>query len=165
MTSTPIETRPFRSEELGTLVLLAWTGETPDGDLPYLLAYCLGDAADGPEASSSAVRKLLEDNGLTVGGDVVDGNEEPGVTVGLLVEAGDAVVSLPSLVARCAAPPNWLAAVAERGYAHLVFTTRPWPEAVPGKPVRADVLAAFIGAEETLKAAAHVVLPAHSPDA
>ena len=60
------------------------------------------------------------------------------------------------------APPEWLAAVRERGYAYLVFTTRAWPEGEPGKPVEPAALAAFAGAEETLRAAAHVILPAGS---
>jgi hypothetical protein len=66
------------------------------------------------------------------------------------------------LGAQCTAPPEWLAAVAERGYAYLVFTTRPWPEGRPGQPIEPAALAAFAGAEQTLKAAAHVVLPALS---
>ncbi|WP_129309114.1 DUF5949 family protein [Streptomyces sp. L2] len=160
MTSTPTEKRPA---EAGTLVVLAWSGEAPDGsDMPYLLAYSLGDAEGGPEATSAAVRQLLDRNGLPVGGDLVDGTGKPGLPVSLLVEAGQAVLNMPQLVAQCDAPPEWLAAVKERGYAYLVFTTRAWPEGEPGKPVEPAALAAFAGAEETLTAAAHVVLPARS---
>jgi hypothetical protein len=64
-----------------------------------------------------------------------------------------------------AAPPAWLTAVAERGYAYLVFTTRPWPEGRPGLPIEAEALTSFVGAEQTLRAAAHVVLPAQGPHA
>jgi hypothetical protein len=69
---------------------------------------------------------------------------------------------MPQLVAQADAPQEWLAAVARRGYAYLVFTTRAWPEGRPGRTVEPAALAAFAGAEETLKAAAHVVLPARS---
>ena len=67
---------------------------------------------------------------------------------------------MPQLVAQADAPPEWLAAVAARGHAYLVFTTRAWPEGEPGKVVEPAPPAAFAGAEETLTAAAHVVLPA-----
>ncbi|QHA04794.1 hypothetical protein GQF42_17155 [Streptomyces broussonetiae] len=158
MTSTPSDIRPAG---LGTLVLLAWSGEAPDGaDMPYLLAYSLGDAEGGPEATAAAVEHLLTSNGLPVGGDLVDGNARPSLPVSLLVEAGQAVVRMPQLVAQAGAPPEWLEAVAERGYAYLVFTTRAWPEGEPGKTVEPADLAAFAGAEETLNAAAHIVLPA-----
>ncbi|MFJ9560679.1 DUF5949 family protein [Streptomyces fuscichromogenes] len=163
MTSTPSETRPFRIADLGTLVVLAWSGEAPDGsDMPYLLAYSLGDAEGGPQATSAAIGTLLANNGLPAGGDVVDGTARPSLPVTLLVEAGQAVLNLAPLNAQCPAPEEWLAAVAERGYAYLVFTTRPWPEGEPGKPVTPEALKDFAGAEETLTAAAHVVLPARS---
>ncbi|WP_330457916.1 DUF5949 family protein [Streptomyces sp. NBC_00820] len=164
MTSTSSEARPaVRAADLGTLVVLAWSGEAPDGtDMPYLLAYSLGDAAGGPEATAAAVRQLLAVNGLPVGGQLVDGTTKPSLPVTLLVEAGQAVVNMPQLVAQATAPPEWLAAVATRGYAYLVFTTRAWPEGAPGQAVEPAALAAFAGAEETLHAAAHVVLPARS---
>ncbi|MFS4097867.1 DUF5949 family protein [Streptomyces sp. AF1A] len=160
MTSTPTEIRPA---DTGTLVVLAWSGEAPDGtDMPYLLAYSLGDAEGGPRAAAAAVEHMLVSNGLPVGGDLVDGVTKPSLPVSLLVEAGQAVVQMPQLVAQADAPPQWLAAVARRGYAYLVFTTRAWPEGRPGQTVEPAALAAFAGAEETLKAAAHVVLPARS---
>ncbi|MFD5797269.1 DUF5949 family protein [Streptomyces diastatochromogenes] len=163
MTSTSSETSPFRAPALGTLVVLAWSGEAPDGsDMPYLLAYSLGDAEGGPEATAAAVEQMLVGNGLPVGGALVDGTSKPSLPVTLLVEAGQAVLNMPQLVAQADAPPEWLAAVAERGYAYLVFTTRAWPEGEPGKPVDPAALAAFAGAEETLTSAAHVVLPARS---
>ncbi|MEU6536502.1 DUF5949 family protein [Streptomyces sp. NPDC047000] len=163
MTSTSSETRPFHPADLGTLVMMAWSCEAPDGsDMPYLLAYSLGDAAGGPEVTSAAVEQFLTRNGLPVGGDLVDGVARPSLPVGLLVEAGRAVVTMPTLTAQCDAPPEWCAAAARRGYAYLVFTTRPWPEGVPGRPVDPEALAAFAGADETLTAAAHVVLTARS---
>ncbi|MBX7546769.1 DUF5949 family protein [Streptomyces sp. NPDC004232] len=160
MTSTSSDLRPA---DLGTLVLLAWSGEAPDGaDMPYLLAYSLGDAEGGPQTTAAAVEHLLADSELPVGGDLVDGNDRPGLPVSLLVEAGQAVVRMPQLVAQADAPPEWLAAVRERGYAYLVFTTRAWPEGRPGRTVEAADLAAFAGADETLNAAAHIALPATS---
>ncbi|MFG2884001.1 DUF5949 family protein [Streptomyces sp. NPDC048297] len=164
MTSTSSEARPaVRAASLGTLVVLAWSGEAPDGtDMPYLLAYSLGDTEGGPEATAAAVHQMLADNGLPVGGNPVDGTARPSLPVTLLVEAGQAVVNMPQFVAQADAPPEWLAAVARRGYAYLVFTTRAWPEAAPGRPVEAAALADFAGAEETLTAAAHVILPARS---
>jgi hypothetical protein len=162
VTSTPTEKRSFRPRDLGTLVVLAWSGEAPDGDMPYLLAYTLGDGENGPEAASVAVGQMLVANGLNIGEEVVDGSLRPSLPVGLLVEAGQAVVTMPQFNAQCPAPPEWLDAVARRGYAHLVFATRPWPEAEPGKPVTPEALAAFAGDIETLNGAAHVILPARS---
>ncbi|MEW2317078.1 DUF5949 family protein [Streptomyces bauhiniae] len=160
MTSTTSEA--FRAAGLGTLVVLAWSGEAPDGgDMPYLLAYSLGDAEGGPRATSAAVTQLLEMNGLTIG-TVIDGATRPSLPVTLLVEAGQAVVRMPQLVAQADAPPEWLDAVARRGHAYLVFTTRAWPEGRPGVTVDPAALAAFAGADETLMTAAHVMLPARS---
>jgi hypothetical protein len=158
VTSTTSEA--FRAADLGTLVVLAWSGEAPDGgDMPYLLAYSLGDAEGGPRATSAAVTQLLEMNGLTIG-TVIDGATRPSLPVSLLVEAGQAVVRMPQLVAQADAPPEWLDAVARRGHAYLVFTTRAWPEGRPGVTVDPAALAAFAGADETLMTAAHVMLPA-----
>jgi hypothetical protein len=162
VTSTSSGSRAFRVADLGTLVVMAWSGEAPGGDMPYLLAYTLGDGAGGPESSIDAVAALLENNGLPVGGDLVDGASQPSLPVSLLVEAGQAVVSMPGFNAQCAPPQEWLQAVAERGYAYFVFTTRPWPEAEPGKPIAPEALAEFVGADETLNAAAHIVLPART---
>ncbi|MFD4791730.1 DUF5949 family protein [Streptomyces sp. NPDC058459] len=160
MTSTT--SAAFRAADLGTLVVLAWSGEAPDGmDMPYLLAYSLGDAEGGPRATSAAVTQLLEMNGLTIG-TVIDGATRPSLPVSLLVEAGQAVVRMPQLVAQADAPPEWLDAVARRGHAYLVFTTRAWPEGRPGVYIEAATLAGFAGAEETLLTAAHVMLPARS---
>ncbi|MER6953825.1 MULTISPECIES: DUF5949 family protein [unclassified Streptomyces] len=161
MTSTPSTTHPFRVADLGTLVVMPWSGEAPDGsDMPYLLAYSLGDTEDGPEGTAAAVRRLLADNGMSVGGDVVDGTERPSLPFSLLVQSGAAVLNMPSLNAQCLPPPEWLAAVEQRGYAYFVFTARAWPEATPGQAVTPEALAAFAGADETLTAAAHIVLPA-----
>ncbi|MFM9592929.1 DUF5949 family protein [Streptomyces scabiei] len=162
MTSTSAEIRPFRPADLGTLVVMAWSGEAPDGDMPYLLAYTLGDGRSGPEGSTAAVADLLTSLGLSIGEKVVDGTANSSLPVTLLVEAGQAVVTLPQLNAQCPAPPEWLAAVGVRGFAYLLFATRPWPEARPGMPVAPEALAAFAGDPQTLTSAAHVLLPARS---
>ncbi|MDQ1038551.1 hypothetical protein QFZ75_004967 [Streptomyces sp. V3I8] len=163
MTSATSETRPFPAADLGTLVVMAWSGEQPDGNMPYLLAYPLGDGENGPEGSAAAVERLLEANGLPLGDPVVDATRQPDFPVRLLVEADQAVVGMTRLNARCPVPPEWLAAVGERGHAYFLFTTRPWPEAEPGKPVEPEALAAFVGDEETLTRAAHALVPARDP--
>nr|WSY54789.1 DUF5949 family protein [Streptomyces sp. NBC_00886] len=159
MISTSSETRLFPAADLGSLAVIAWSGEAPDGDMPYLLAYSLGDGKGGPEASTVAVEQLLRTIGLSIGEGLVDGSSRPSLPIRLLVEAGQAMVSMPQLNAQCTAPPEWLAAVGERGFAYFVFTTRPWPEAEPGRPVEPEALASFAGDEETLTRAAHVLLP------
>jgi len=160
VTSTSSETRPFRAAELGTLAVMAFSGETPDGDMPYLLAYSLGDGEGGPEGTSAAIEQLLRDNDLPVGDTLLDGSRRPSLPLTLLVEADQAVVTMPHLNAQCVAPPEWLRAVGERGYAYFLFATRAWPDAHPGEPVAPESLAAFAGDEETLLSAAHVLLPA-----
>ncbi|MFF2994738.1 DUF5949 family protein [Streptomyces sp. NPDC057950] len=162
MTSTSSETRPFRAADLGTLAVMAFSGEAPDGDMPYLLAYSLGDGEGGPGASTIAIEELLRNNGLPIGDTLLDGSRQPSLPLTLLVEAGQAVVTMPYLNAQCVVPPEWLAAVGERGYAYFLFATRAWPEAEPGRPVAPESLTAFAGDEETLLSAAHVLLPARS---
>ncbi|MBO1337389.1 DUF5949 family protein [Streptomyces sp. VRA16 Mangrove soil] len=161
MTSTSSIDTTFRAADLGTLAVIAWSGERAgeEGDMPFLLAYSMGDSPAGPDASEQAVRALLLNNGLTIGTTVHDGARHPSFPVSLLVEAGQAVVSMPLLNAQCPVPPEWLVAAEARGNAYFVFTTRPWPTATPGRPVTEEQLAQFAGAEETLTAAAHCLLP------
>jgi hypothetical protein len=151
----------FRAADLGTLAVIAWSGKQAEGegDTPFLLAYSLGDSPAGPEAGEAAVRALLGNHGLTVGTTVHSGVRQPSFPVSLLVEAGQAVVSLPPVNAQCPVPPEWLAAVEAQGTAYFMFTTRPWPTAVPGRPVTEEELEKFVGDEATLTAAAHCVLP------
>ncbi|GGX64039.1 DUF5949 family protein [Streptomyces minutiscleroticus] len=160
MTSTPSETLPFEAADLGTLAVMPWSGEHPDGDMPFLLAYSLGDGAGGPDGARAAVERLLRDNGLPPGDEIVDGTGRPDLPVTLLVEDGRALVTMPYLNARCGVPPEWLAAAGERGYAYFLFTSRPWPQARPGEPVAPEDLAAFVGDDDTLTRAAHCLLPA-----
>ncbi|MEU0340026.1 DUF5949 family protein [Streptomyces bobili] len=162
MTSTPSATRPFPLANLGTLVMMPWSGEASDGRaMPYLLACSLGNGPGGPEGATAAVERLLGDSGLSVGG-TTDGTQKPSLPVTLLVVAGQAVVTMPWLKTQCTVRPEWLEAVAERGWAYFLFTTRPWPGDAPGTTVAPEALNMFAGDEETLKAAAHVILPARS---
>ena len=160
VTSTPTENRAFRPADLGTLAVIAWSGTHPDeaGEIPFLLAYSLGDGAGGQEASTEAVRMLLENTGLPIG-EVVDATRKPSFPVSLLVVAGQAVVNMPYLNTQCVPPPEWLAAAAERGYAYFVFATRPWPTAAPGRTVSDADFASFTRDEATLTGAAHCLLP------
>ncbi|MFZ3558418.1 MULTISPECIES: DUF5949 family protein [unclassified Streptomyces] len=161
MTSTVSSGPAFRAADLGTLAVIAWSGEGPDGngDVPFLLAYSMGDSPAGPEAAETAVRGLLETNGLTVGTTVHDAAGRPRFPVSLLVEAGQAVVTAPLLNAQCSVPPEWLAAAEARKSAYFLFTTRVWPSATPGAPVTEKELEEFVGSEETLLASAHCLLP------
>ncbi|MEV6753698.1 DUF5949 family protein [Streptomyces sp. NPDC051214] len=164
MTSTSSETRTFRAADLGTLTVIAWSGEHPEDekDMPFLLAYSLGDGEGGPEGSAEAIELLLQNTGLPVGGPVIETSRNPSLPVTLLVEAGQAVLTMPHLNAQCVVPPEWLAAVGERGHAYFMFTTRPWPEAKPGVALTEEALAAFAGAEETVAGSAHCLVTAKS---
>ncbi|MET7387855.1 DUF5949 family protein [Streptomyces sp. NPDC005385] len=162
MTSTSSQMSPLRVADLGTLAVMAFSGEAPDGDMPYLLAYSLGDGEGGPDGSAAAIRQLLTDNGIPVGDTLIDGSKHPSLPLTLLVEGGQAVVRMPHLNAQCVAPPEWLAAVGERGYAYFLFATSAWPVGRPGEPVAPEDLTAFAGDEDTLLSAAHVLLPARS---
>ncbi|GAA4790089.1 DUF5949 family protein [Streptomyces ziwulingensis] len=157
MTSLPSETLPLRTADLGTLVVMSWSREAPEGDIPYLLACSLGDGANGPEAGSAAVERLLRDAGLPVADELTDAARRPSLPVSLLVLPNAAVLTMPGLNAQFVPPAAWLAAVGARGKAYLIFTTRPWPDAEPGD---AQTLTAFTSEDETLKSAAHVLLPA-----
>ncbi|QEU94290.1 DUF5949 family protein [Streptomyces kanamyceticus] len=164
MTSTTSEQRPLHAADLGTLAVIAWSGEHPEDqkDMPFLLAYSLGDTEGGPESTAEALTTLLANAGLPIGGPVVDGSRAPSMPVSLLVEADQAVVTMPHVNAQCAVPPEWLAAVKQRGHAYFMVTTRAWPEGKPGQQVGEEQLGEFAGDEETLLNAAHCLLPARS---
>ncbi|MGW7050668.1 DUF5949 family protein [Streptomyces sp. NPDC054887] len=151
---------PFEQSHLGTISVIAWSGENIDDgrDMAFLLAYSLGDGSAGPEAGERAVRHLLEQTGLPVGEGVTDGSKskEP---VSLLVESGSISLTMPSLRVQSLVPQEWTAAALKRKHAHLIFTTRPWPDAKPGVPVDAEALKAFVADEEVLAASAHCVIP------
>ncbi|MGW1882716.1 DUF5949 family protein [Streptomyces sp. NPDC001970] len=161
MTSTSGAVRAFRPAQLGTLGVIAWSGEHPDDerDMPFLLAYSLGDGDLGPEGVEVAARQLLDEVGLPVGTEYVDAAQAVGFPLTLLVEADQAVLTMPHLSAQCPVPPEWLAAVRERGHVYFLFATRPWPQAAPGVPVTEEQLRNFVGDEEMLVRAAHCLLP------
>lgn len=138
---------------------LAWIGAPDEGhDTPYLLAYTLGDNAQGAEAAEAAVAELARSLGLSVGGDMVNGARSS-FPVTVLVEAGQAVLNMQTFTAQCDVPEEWLDATADGASVHLIVSTKAWPEAVPGKPVSAETLAAYIGDEAVLASAAHALLP------
>lgn len=119
MTSPQTASGTFTQAQLGTITLIGWSGAHPaDGqDVAFLLAYSLGDGSDGPAAGEAAMRVALERAGLPVGSAPVYASEHPGLPVKLLVQAGQAVLTLPHFTAQYPARPEWLAAAgrAERG--------------------------------------------------
>ncbi|WP_327283833.1 MULTISPECIES: DUF5949 family protein [unclassified Streptomyces] len=157
MTSTQAE---IDRSQLGTLSVLAWIGDPSEGhDIPYLLAYTLGDGPQGREAGERAARGLLEEIGLPIGDVVMDGTRNPAAFPVQIVLADNQVgLTLPGLNATCTAPDEWVAAANESGQAYFLFATRAWPEAVPGQPVEPKTLQEFAGDEAVLTGSAHCVL-------
>ncbi|WP_424213286.1 DUF5949 family protein [Streptomyces sp. BI20] len=161
MTSTQAE---IDSSRLGTLSVLAWIGDPEEGhDIPYLLAYTLGDGPGEPEealrASEEAARALLDQMKLTIGDVVLDATHSPRTFPIQVVLVDDQVaLTMPGLNAQCGAPPEWVAAANDSEQVYFLFATRPWPEAAPGKPVSPEALQKFAGDEEVLTSAAHCVL-------
>ncbi|MFE9971712.1 DUF5949 family protein [Streptomyces hirsutus] len=159
MSTTSTAAQPWNSADLGSVVVMAWRGETPDGGIPFLLACSLGNGASGPDATADAVRHLLRGAGLSPAGRLVDASEETGPS-GVVVVPGAASLTLPGFDAQFVPPPKWADAVGERGHVYLVFTTRPWP---PGaEPGDLATLDAFTSNQDTLRSAAHVLLPART---
>ncbi|MEV6649267.1 DUF5949 family protein [Streptomyces sp. NPDC051219] len=160
MTSTQTAASGVQRGHLGTLLLLTWIGDPVEGqNVPYLLAFSLGDGTDGPEAGEAAVRALIEECGMSVGGGLLDGSRVPGLPIKLLVEGGQAALNMPYLKAQCPVPPEWLRSAKEHGEVYFLLASRPWPEATPGEPVSEEMLKAFVGDEETLTTAGHCLLP------
>lgn len=164
MTSPRTATGPFTQAQLGTLSLIGWSGEHPDGghDVAFLLVYSLGDGTDGPAAGETAMRVALERCGLPVGAGLVRAAETPFLPVTLLVQSGQAVLTLPHFTAQYRVPPQWLAAARDRGEVHAMFATRPWPAAVPGRPVGEELLRSFVADEQVVMTSAHCLLPVRS---
>ncbi|MBQ0827061.1 DUF5949 family protein [Streptomyces tagetis] len=156
MTSISTDSRPLRTADLGTVVLMSWSRETPAGDVPFLLACSLGDGPEGPQGTAAAVRQLLALARLPVGEGVLDATVLSDLPVGLLVVPGAASLTMPGVSTQFAPPPAWRAAVDARGYACLIFATRAWPGGEPGD---AEAVAAFANDEQTLATSAQVVLP------
>ncbi|WP_405685894.1 DUF5949 family protein [Streptomyces sp. NBC_01387] len=158
MTASQTATSTARRAQLGTLSVLAWSGDPDTHNKPYLLAYSLGDGKDGAEAGEAAVRAVFAELGIQMGSELADGSR-PGFPVRLLVEGGQAVLDMPYLKAQCTVPAEWLRAVADQGEVHFMFAAKPWPEAAPGRQVSEETLTAFVGDETMLSTSAHCLLP------
>ncbi|NLU71062.1 DUF5949 family protein [Streptomyces sp. HNM0574] len=158
MTSIQSGVRGFQQDRFGTFMLLGWTGtHAEDGqESAFLLAYSLGDGTEGLQGIEEAARALAEESGLTVGGFVPETGTRRAMK--LVVESGQAVLTMPHVSAQYTARDEWLRAAQERGCVNFILATRPWPVATPGRPVTEDELRAFVGDEEMLRGAAHGVL-------
>ncbi|GAA4907273.1 hypothetical protein GCM10023237_28660 [Streptomyces coeruleoprunus] len=146
---------------MGTLTVIAWSSEpTPDDPgAPMLMVYSLGDGRDGPEAGEEALRAELKQLGLSIGEELIDVGRRTRIPVTLLVEAEQAVLTLPFMKVQCPVPPQWEKAAHMKGQVYLIFAVRPWPEAVPGKEVPAEKLRDFVSAEGLLEGSAHCLVP------
>ncbi|MEU5160547.1 DUF5949 family protein [Streptomyces sp. NPDC020875] len=155
---TPAKNSVVRAH-LGTLSVLAWTGDPEAGhDMPYLLVYSLGDGTGSAEEGEAALVGMVEECGLRIG-DLSDATPTSvNSPIRLLVEGGQAVLNMPHLSAQCPVPPEWLTAADGRGHVHLIIASRPWPEAAPGEPVTEETLQRYLGDEDTLLSSGHVLV-------
>ncbi|MFE3072692.1 DUF5949 family protein [Streptomyces sp. NPDC059247] len=161
MTTSNVVSSTRSASPLGTLTVIPWASEptAESAGTPFLMAYSLGDGRDGPEAGQQALRAALETMGLSVGDRLFDLDKDAGINASLLVEGGSAVLSLPFLKVQCPVPDEWQTAARESGKVYLLCSVRPWPEAVPGRPVEEELLRSFVADEETLADCAHVLMP------
>ena len=146
---------------LGTLMVIPWAGahEEDGADVPFLMAYSLGDGTGGPAGTQQAVLEAAEEIGLPVGGAILDVARTQRPPVKVLVEAGKAVLSMPYLHATCPVPDQWTAAARARGSVYVILASRPWPAAAPGAALGEEELRAFAGDPEVLYSAAHALVP------
>ncbi|MEW2518830.1 DUF5949 family protein [Actinacidiphila alni] len=161
MSQTNTAVNSTLQRRLGTLVVIPWAGEHhEDGrDMPFLMAYSLGDGPDGPESGQEAALAVAEEVGLPVGGAVLDVKQAPNVPVKILVEGGQVVLTMPYLHAACPVPEQWVNAAQDRGAVYFILATRAWPEAKPGTPVTEETLQSFAGNVDVLGTAAHCLVP------
>ncbi|MET4642240.1 hypothetical protein ABID95_001967 [Streptomyces atratus] len=68
----------------------------------------------------------------------------------------------PHFTAQYRVPPQWPAAARDRGEVPAMFATRPWPVAVPGRPVGEELLRSFAADEQVVMTSAHCLLPLRS---
>ncbi|WP_037911219.1 DUF5949 family protein [Actinacidiphila yeochonensis] len=163
MSQTNTAAGPPLQSRMGTLMVIPWAGADDDGvDMPFLMAYSLGDGPAGPEAGQEAVLAAAAEVGLPVGGAILDLAEAQRNDVRLLVEAGKAVLTMPYLKVTCPVPEQWTAAARARGSVYFILASRPWPGAVAGAPVSEEQLRAFASDESVLRTAAHVLVPVGS---
>ncbi|MFJ8310910.1 MULTISPECIES: DUF5949 family protein [unclassified Streptomyces] len=160
MTSAASAVQPSRAALLGTLAVIAWSGGHPEEAerVPVLMAYSLGDGIEGPEGAEAAARALLDELGMPAGS-VLDQARGAALPVTLIVQGGQAVLTMPSVTVQCPAPPEWLVAAGQRGTVQFIFATRSWPGGRPGIAVSDEQLRAFAGDEDTISTAGHCVLP------
>lgn len=161
MTSPQTSPGTFTQAQLGTLTLIGWSGGRAERghDVAFLLAYSLGDGIDGPATGEAAMRVALNRCGLPADGSVVRADETPGLPVKLLVQAGQAVLTLPHFTAQYPVPPEWLVAARDQGEVNAMFATRPWPQGAPGRPITEDALRHFVADAGVINTSAHCVLP------
>jgi hypothetical protein len=160
MSQTNTASASSLQSRMGTLVVIPWAGAHEDGeDMPFLLAYSLGDGVDGPEAGQQAVLAAAEQIGLPVGGAVLEIAQAQKVDVRLLVEGGKAVLTMPYLKVTCPVPDQWTAAARARGSVYTILASRPWPQAAPGTEVTEEALRAFAADGDVLGTAAHFLVP------
>ncbi|MEU0131770.1 MULTISPECIES: DUF5949 family protein [unclassified Streptomyces] len=164
MSSSNSVTTPYSPAQLGTQILIAWSGSNPgtDRETAFLMTYSLGDGTDGPEVGERAMQTALERSGLRVGGETLHASEMPNLPVKLLIQAGQVVLTLPHFKAQYTVPGEWLAVARSEGSVHGMFATRPWPAAVPGQPVGEDLLRSFVADPEVVATSAHCLLPVRS---
>ncbi|WP_250292400.1 DUF5949 family protein [Streptomyces atroolivaceus] len=164
MTTPKAATAPYSPAQLGTQILIGWSGSDPGTGrgTAFLLTYSLGDGPDGPEAGERAMRTALERSGLHVGGETLDASDLPNLPVKLLVQAGQAVLTLPHFTAQYTVPQEWLDVARAEGRVYGMFATRPWPAAVPGQPVGEELLRSFVGDPEVISTSAHCLMPVRS---
>ncbi|MFD6414824.1 DUF5949 family protein [Streptomyces sp. NPDC060194] len=164
MTSTPLASADIQASPLGTVSVIPWASD-PASDqpsVPFLMVYPLGDGREGAEGSTAAMTALLTGLGLTLGDRLIALAEQPRIAVSLLVEAGQAALTLGAMKVQAAVPPEWEQAAKAAAEVYLICAVRPWPEAVPGRPVDEQTLRAFVGDSEMLSSSAHCLLPVRS---
>ncbi|WP_175412824.1 DUF5949 family protein [Streptomyces sp. TRM64462] len=161
MTSSTAVTPDQQRSLLGTLTVIPWVSEPTDENpgTPLLMVYSLGDGRDGPEAGEEAMRAELEQLGLSIGEKLIDLGRDTGIPITMLVEAEQAVLTLPFMKVQCPVPPEWEKAAHAKGQVYLIFAVRPWPEAVPGKQVEPERLREFVSGEGLLEGSAHCLAP------
>ncbi|MEV0092654.1 DUF5949 family protein [Streptomyces sp. NPDC050738] len=164
MTSPPLASAQRNPTLLGTVSVIPWASD-PEGDdpcTPYLMLYPLGDGSAGERGSSEAMSSMLTSTGLTLGNQLIDLSKQPRIGISLLVEGGQAVLTLPSMKVQCPVPSEWEQAAKANQQVYFICTTQPWPTAVPGKPVDEETLRTYVSSTSLLEGSAHCLLPVRS---
>ncbi|WP_369207070.1 DUF5949 family protein [Streptomyces sp. PU-14G] len=160
MTSPQTAQGGMQQHQFGTLSVVGWAGDYGDGrDMAFLLIFPFGDGPGSREETAAAMRQLVADLGLSVGGELVDateGGRQSRVTA--LVEGGQVALRMPKMSVQYATPPRWIAAAQERGHLYLLVATQPWSHPLPEKEIGEEALRAFVS-DEMLATSAHCLLP------